>query len=313
MRAFWGVVLVMMAGVAQAGALRAVSVVAGPDATRVVLETQARAPYHVFTLDRPDRVVVDLQGLRPSRHLLDGVAGRGVVRAVRESVQKDGLRIVFDVTGPVSANSFVMAPSGAFGNRVIVDLVPKAGTATTMAQATPAPKPVSTAQPVAAPIPSPPIASHSTALTVPVARGPMPSPVLPDPKANPAPLRSGGRCRADATHAGGHPAGSWRQRADSAGGHSSRDAAAQCSGFRAECGGFRGPGRQGQRRIRSRQRGRRCSGLGRCSRQRRSRARAARRTASKRCGPPGGTQRRGSCHARRQADHCRHRCRAWWL
>jgi N-acetylmuramoyl-L-alanine amidase len=201
MRAFWGGVLFITAGVAQAGGLRAVNLLAGPDATRIVLETPAAVPYHVFTLGNPDRVVVDLHGVRASHRIVSGVAARGVVRAARESVWKDGARIVFDVSGPVSANSFVMAPSGAFGNRIILDLAPQAGaSAPAQAQADLPAKAVPVAVPSAPPAAAAVIAQAEVTPSPPIGRrgavrnsrhGPTtPSPVLPDPKASavPAPI-----------------------------------------------------------------------------------------------------------------------------
>ena len=96
---------------------------ASPDSTRVVLDLSRPVRYQMFTLDGPDRVVLDLEGatLDTSHHGLPGPAG--LVRAVRTGSQPGGmLRVVLDLTGHVQAKSFLTPPNQAYGDRLVVDL-----------------------------------------------------------------------------------------------------------------------------------------------------------------------------------------------
>jgi N-acetylmuramoyl-L-alanine amidase len=67
--------------------------------TRVVLDVSGSADYHVFTLEHPYRVVVDLTGARPRRGLrLAAVAVADTrVSAVRGAPRGSGYRLVLDI------------------------------------------------------------------------------------------------------------------------------------------------------------------------------------------------------------------------
>lgn len=96
---------------------------ASPDSTRVVLDLSRPVRYQMFTLDGPDRVVLDLEDatLDPSHQGPPGPAG--LVRAVRTGSQPGGtLRVVLDLTGHVQAKSFLTPPNQAYGDRLVVDL-----------------------------------------------------------------------------------------------------------------------------------------------------------------------------------------------
>ena len=96
----------------------------GPEGTRLVLDLSAPARYQVFTLDHPDRVVIDLENTRLAmRNALPG--GQGPVRSVRSGPQEDGgLRIVLDLESRQVVKSFMVAPDGAAGHRLVVELPP---------------------------------------------------------------------------------------------------------------------------------------------------------------------------------------------
>jgi N-acetylmuramoyl-L-alanine amidase len=83
----------------------------------------------VFSVDRPDRVVIDLQNARLAmRTPLPG--GQGPVRAVRSGPQAGGgLRIVLDLEAAQPVKSFLVAPDGEAGHRLVVELPPVAAPA----------------------------------------------------------------------------------------------------------------------------------------------------------------------------------------
>ena len=112
---------------------------AGPEGTRLVLDLSAPTRHAVFSLDKPDRVVVDLADTVLA--LKKGLpSGQGPVKAVRSGPQADrGLRIVLDLASPQPTKSYLVGPDGSAGHRLVVEL-PAAGAAPALAAtATPAP------------------------------------------------------------------------------------------------------------------------------------------------------------------------------
>lgn len=117
-----GVVLLCAAVAAQAAELRAFHVLVSPDGTRVVFGLDAPAPHEVFTLAKPDRVVIDFGATRRAARLkLDQAAG--AIRDVRWGPRADGgLRVVLDLDGPADPKSFELPAGDGYGYRLIVDL-----------------------------------------------------------------------------------------------------------------------------------------------------------------------------------------------
>lgn len=95
-----------------------------PDSTRVVLDTSAATTYRLFTMRRPDRVVIDLEdtrakGLRPPKFV------SRVVKRVRHARRgKRNLRVVLDLHRPATPKDFVLAPTPPYGHRLVIDLFP---------------------------------------------------------------------------------------------------------------------------------------------------------------------------------------------
>jgi N-acetylmuramoyl-L-alanine amidase len=96
----------------------------GPEATRVVLDLSQPAQHRVFTLQNPDRIVIDLNGSSlASMHAAPET--KGVVTRVRSGQHKDGqLRVVLDVREPVYPKSFMLEPNESYGHRLVIDLLP---------------------------------------------------------------------------------------------------------------------------------------------------------------------------------------------
>jgi len=94
----------------------------GPEGTRLVIELSAPAEYDVFTLDAPDRVVVDLANTTlPANEVLP--PPQGPVKSLRSGPQQgQGLRFVLDVTEALKPRSFVVGPEGSAGHRLVVEL-----------------------------------------------------------------------------------------------------------------------------------------------------------------------------------------------
>ena len=135
-----------------------------PDSTRLVFDIDGEVQHKVFTLDHPDRVVIDISSIdkKSAAEFINKAAIKGVVTKVRYGARDDGsTRVVLEVSKPVDPKSFGMQANGAYGYRLVVDLF-NVSSATTPASvsAAPAPQPQSAA-PVAvvkaAPAPATPV------------------------------------------------------------------------------------------------------------------------------------------------------------
>jgi N-acetylmuramoyl-L-alanine amidase len=117
---------VLMAGIAcgaQAAELRDVRLWASPEGTRVVFDLDGAAEHAVFTLQNPDRVVIDLRGTARGGALATQLEGKGVVQRVRSGPQDGGtLRVVLDLASAAKPKSFALQPNDSYGYRVVVDL-----------------------------------------------------------------------------------------------------------------------------------------------------------------------------------------------
>jgi len=127
----WGLLLLVAAvGVgltAQATEVEGMRLWAGPDSTRVVLDLSAPASHRVFTLNDPERIVIDISD---SVVALAGVMPEvtGYVAGVRTGVRNGhDLRVVLDVSRAVKPKSFLLEPNDTYGHRLVVDLLPLSG------------------------------------------------------------------------------------------------------------------------------------------------------------------------------------------
>jgi len=86
--------------------------------TRVVLDLSRPTEHTIFTLRRPDRLVVDIKGGRLGKALsADMPNGVGSVSGIRSGVRSNGqLRVVLDLNEDVRSRSF------QYGDRLVIDL-----------------------------------------------------------------------------------------------------------------------------------------------------------------------------------------------
>ena len=102
--------------------IKSVRLWTSPDNTRLVFDMNALTGYTVFTLENPDRVVIDLQDARL-------VAPVGVVdynnpllQSIRSAQRNKDLRMVLDLKSRVKPETFILEPTGEYGYRLVVDL-----------------------------------------------------------------------------------------------------------------------------------------------------------------------------------------------
>lgn len=111
----------------------------GPDGTRIVFDLSAPVTHKVFTLENPDRVVVDLADASLAANVSMPAAG-GKVAQIR-SAPRDGndLRVVFDLTAKLKPKSFLVKPEGQYGHRLVLDLEGEAKEAAAPLRSAPTP------------------------------------------------------------------------------------------------------------------------------------------------------------------------------
>lgn len=106
-------------------ALHDVRIWAAPDHTRIVFDLGGSVRYKLFTLENPNRVVIDIRNAYGEKGQYQNIKGKGLISSVRTAVRngKD-IRVVLDVKGVVKHESFALAPNQQYGHRLVVDLSP---------------------------------------------------------------------------------------------------------------------------------------------------------------------------------------------
>ena len=90
---------------------------------RLVFDLNDNAEYSVFALHKPERVVLDLKNTKMSHGMVDRLQADSLIRSIRSGVRnKNDLRVVLDLSESVSPRSFLLAPSGKLGHRLVIDL-----------------------------------------------------------------------------------------------------------------------------------------------------------------------------------------------
>ena len=103
---------------------------AAPDSTRVVFDVTGPVEHRLFTLAAPDRLVIDLSDAGISSKVKQKQTRGGIVKNLRSaSRDKDDLRLVLDLKGPVKPKSFVLKPNERYGHRLVIDLFESASVA----------------------------------------------------------------------------------------------------------------------------------------------------------------------------------------
>jgi len=96
---------------------------AAPDNTRVVFDVSGPHSHKLFSLENPDRVVIDVPAGRVADTLKAGAVSGGLVKGVRAAKNTpDTLRIVLDLQQRTRPRSFSLKPNGQYGHRLVVDL-----------------------------------------------------------------------------------------------------------------------------------------------------------------------------------------------
>ena len=98
---------------------------------RLVFDLDKSVDHTIFTLNEPERIVLDLKNTKMNHGMVDRVGANSLIRSIRSGV-RDGkdLRVVFDLQQEVKPRSFVLGPSGKSGHRLVLDLHNESASAT---------------------------------------------------------------------------------------------------------------------------------------------------------------------------------------
>lgn len=96
---------------------------AAPDSTRVVFDVSAPVKYKVFSLESPDRMVIDIKHARLKKRPTQPGAGDHYLRRVRAAARNGrDLRVVLDLKQAAIHQSFQLEPNQYYGHRLVIDL-----------------------------------------------------------------------------------------------------------------------------------------------------------------------------------------------
>ena len=118
--------LVPLAAVAGPVTLQGVRVWSAPDNTRLVFELSDPVAHSLFTLQNPDRLVIDLKEATLSGRVDTPRADDRRILQLRHGPRdRKDLRVVLDLKHDVRAKSFLLKPSPPYGHRLVIDLLDK--------------------------------------------------------------------------------------------------------------------------------------------------------------------------------------------
>ena len=157
-----GVLLAALAAEALAASdVRGVRLWRAADNTRLVFDLSGPVQHSVFTLAAPDRIVIDVTGAKLATSLDQLSLANTPITGVRSAQRSaEELRVVIDLSAPVSPKSFTLAPNQQYGHRLVVDLFdqgsapPAAQTPSVAASAPPVPVTPTQPPPKLTPVPN---------------------------------------------------------------------------------------------------------------------------------------------------------------
>ena len=116
-------IFIAMPAYADKSRLDDIRIWAAPDNTRVVLDLSGPSKHNVFTVDGPDRVVIDVGNIAAKGKAYQNQNGKGLVKSIRTAPRNgNDMRIVLDLEGPVKVHGFALAPNDEYGHRLVIDI-----------------------------------------------------------------------------------------------------------------------------------------------------------------------------------------------
>lgn len=108
---------------AQAATVQSMRMWPAPDHTRLVFDLDGPVTHSLFTLNDPDRVVVDMDAVEFNAKLPELAKADSAVKEIRYAKRgQSDVRVVLDLNRKVKAKSFALKPQGEYGHRLVLDL-----------------------------------------------------------------------------------------------------------------------------------------------------------------------------------------------
>lgn len=115
--------LLLTCGLAWADSVQGIRVSHDDHSARLVFDLDAEAHYNTFTLDNPQRLVIDIEDFRQRDKLIIPSLINTPVQAVRYAAyDRHTLRIVLDLAHEVQFETQTLGPSKGYPHRLVVDL-----------------------------------------------------------------------------------------------------------------------------------------------------------------------------------------------
>lgn len=98
-----------------------------PDSTRVVFDLSKKPDFKYFSLNSPNRLVIDFKNSKNVAALMSAIKADKRVKKIRSSTAKNktSTRLVLELAENYRVSAFPLAPAGQYGHRLVIDLYDK--------------------------------------------------------------------------------------------------------------------------------------------------------------------------------------------
>ncbi len=106
----------------QSAEVRDIRIWRAPDHTRVVFDLSEQKKFKLFSLQNPERVVIDMSSGKMRADLKSLDFSKTPLKKIRSSSTKKGFRIVLDLDARVKPKAFSLGANQQYGERLVIDL-----------------------------------------------------------------------------------------------------------------------------------------------------------------------------------------------
>lgn len=123
------IALMVLSTVAAANTVTATRLWPADDYTRATIEAEQALKYQTFTLNNPERLVVDIEDISLNEELKSlsskTLSSDPYIKSIRVALyQPNIVRIVVDLKQEVNFNVFSLKPAGEYKHRLVLDIIP---------------------------------------------------------------------------------------------------------------------------------------------------------------------------------------------
>ena len=117
--------LIFLSEISTAAVIQDVRIWPSPEKARVVFDLDANVKYNVFTLSKPDRIVVDIFNSKAKQSIRIKQKNNVYLSEIRSSKRgRQDYRIVIDARQTLRHQDFILEPNQQYGYRLVLDLFP---------------------------------------------------------------------------------------------------------------------------------------------------------------------------------------------